>query len=97
MKIFTKKAFVFKIGDKAYKCPVLGFVDVPPAVTKTVFFKLAQKDGDVEIVTDIAARKRIESGQSTPPNKQQTVNEANTNANAETDAEGNAGNVGDVQ
>lgn len=73
MRIFTKRAFKFRVEGNAVSTAALSFADVPEWVTKDPIFPLAVEEGAIELVENKAVEKKIEktgtAKQSTEPAK----------------------------
>ncbi len=71
MRIFTKKAFQF---EKQNVPPVItkamAFQDVPDWVKDTLLFKLALKDGSVQVLADTKQQKELENDGMTEEEKE---------------------------
>lgn len=68
MRIFAKKAFRFRGGDKAVSVAALSFADVPDWVKKDPIFALAVKEGSIELISSKADEKKVEkTGTGKPP------------------------------
>lgn len=64
MKIFSKKTFIFVLGDKEYPVQNESFVEVPDELLKDKFFNAALKDGSVMVVNSIN-KVSLENGDKT--------------------------------
>jgi hypothetical protein len=60
MRIFAKKAFRFRGGDKAVTVAALSFADVPEWIKKDPLFALAVKEGSIEIINGKADERNAE-------------------------------------
>jgi hypothetical protein len=60
MRIFAKKAFRFRGGDKAVSVAALSFADVPDWVKKDPIFALAVKEGSIELINSKADERSVE-------------------------------------
>ena len=71
MRIFTKKAFQF---EKQNVPPVItkamAFQDVPDWAKDTLLFKLALKDGSVQVIADTKQQKELENDGMTEEEKE---------------------------
>ena len=61
MRIYSKRVFGFKLGDKEIKTEYEKFQTVPDELVNNKFFQLAVKDGGILILNN-SNKKAIENG-----------------------------------
>lgn len=63
MKVYSEKTFLFENGDEKVVVRNKEIKDVPEWVTKTTLFKLAEKDGSIQVLGDNKQQKAAENGE----------------------------------
>jgi len=51
---------MFELDGSTYKTPYMGFIDLPDKAKDHPYFKLAQADGQIEIINTKAAEREAE-------------------------------------
>ena len=63
MKIFSKKAYKFEIGgQEPFIVKPLSFITAPEWIKNTLLFKLAVKDGSIQVIASKEQQINIENG-----------------------------------
>ena len=61
MRVFSKKSFKFDNGDKSFYLKLMSFSDAPNWIRDTALFKLAIKDGSIEVIESKEQSKQLEN------------------------------------
>ena len=61
MRVFSKKSFKFDNGAESVYLKLMSFSDAPEWIRNTALFKLAMRDGSIEIIESSEQRKQLEN------------------------------------
>ena len=72
MRIFSKRVFMFELDGSTYKTPYMGFINLPDKAKDHPYFKLAQADGQIEIISNKATERQAELTASSAQQRERT-------------------------
>lgn len=76
MRVFSRKSFEFNVGGATYRTRPLEFATLPDTVAKTLLFRLAVKDGSLEVIETKKAQALMENNGDKPIKRKKKADES---------------------